>query len=167
MRNLKLASERKLDIFNLLAATDKGDTKWLSKQSPEAQKEFAPVVAIRWLSTVSDGPEAYYMLLAVNERVNVNLFDLYKHPVLVFKLMASCGTGKTLRHQWISGHKRKSESNKAYAFLESQNIDLNAKEIDILMGKYTKATFQEFVDGSGLPTADVKEIMKAYNKLNV
>ena len=162
-----MATERKLDLFKgLLPAIDKCDSNWLSKQSPEAQKEFAPVVVLRYASAVDDGPTSLYTLIMVNERVNVDMFDLYKHPDLVYRLMASCGVGKPLRHQWIAGHKRKSETSKSYELLEKHYPEANSRELDILMSKHTKASFSQFMDDCGIPVAEAKEILKDYVKHN-
>jgi hypothetical protein len=158
--------ERKLDIHALLRATDKCDGGWLSRQPPDARKEFAPVVVMRWAATVRNSHEASVMLWLVNERVNVHLFDLYKHPDLVFRLLASCGLGVVLDHQWLAGHKRKAESNKAYAFLAKQYPDANERELKYLMSCHTKLSFSEFLAECGTQPDIAKEIIKAYDKQN-
>ena len=106
------------------------------------------------------------MLLMVNELMNVHMFDLYTHPELVYRLLASCGTGKTLKHQWLAGHKRKSENNKAFQLLEKHYPEANDRELDILMSKYTKVSFAKFVDDCGM-SVESKDIMKDYAKINV
>jgi hypothetical protein len=159
-----LSSERKLDIFKLLAASDKNDGEWFSKQPQDAQKEFAAPVVLRWGATVNDGLASVFTLLLVNERVNVHLYDLYKHPELTYRLLASCGTGESQRHQWIPPHKKKGASNKAYDLLAKHNLDANSGELELLMSLHTKESFSKFVDECGIPTAEAKEIIKAYVK---
>jgi hypothetical protein len=158
-------TERKLDIFRLLNAADRRDVDYLAKQQEDARKEFAPLVAMRWAVTVNDGPEADYMLLMVNERVNAHLFDLYQHPGLSYKLLASGGIGAPLRHNWLAGHKRKTDNNKAYQFLSERFPDANDSELEMLMNTFDKKGLRDFIDDCGLQPAESKEIMKAYDKL--
>lgn len=160
-------AERKLDIFQLLRATDQCDGNWFEKQPEDVKKEFAPVVAIRWASTVNDGPEAVYMLWIINERVNVHLFDLNKHPELLYRLMATCGLGKPLRHQWLAPHKRKGEGNKAFELLADYYPEANTDELEFLMSMHTKTSFSQFVNDCGMQPVDAKDIMKSYDKLCV
>jgi hypothetical protein len=157
--------ERKLDIWDLLSASDRRKGDWFSKQSPEAQKEFAIPVVMRWAATVDDGIESSYMLMAINDRVNINLYDITKHPELIYRLIASCGLGKKLKHQWIPGIKRKALSSKAYAVLEECYPEANEKELDILMSQYNKKSFATLLDDCGTSAADAKEIMKDFNKI--
>jgi hypothetical protein len=158
-------ADRKLDVHALLRATDKCDGDWLSRQPEDARKEFAPVVALRWAATVKDGHEASVMLWLINERVNVHMFDLYKHPDLVFRLMAACGLGVTLNHQWLSGHRRALTHNKAYQLLADRYPDANARELDFLMSRHTKSSFSDFLGECGIQPDIAKEIMKAYDKI--
>lgn len=158
-------ADRKLDIFALLKAMDKCDGSWFSKQPEDAQKEFAPVVAIRWAATVKDGEYSPLMLSLINERVNAHLFDLYKHPDLVFRLMASCGLGVSLAHQWVAGIKRKADTNKAFEILAKHYPEANDQELDYVMSCHTKASFSEFLSQCGIQPDQAKEIMKSYDKI--
>ncbi len=158
-------ADRKLDIFDLLRATDKNQSDWLSKQPEDARKEFAPLVVLRWAATVEGPQEAAYMLWMVNERVNLHLFDLSKHPDLVFRLLASCGLGSAQKHQWIAPHKRKGGANKAFDFLATLHPEANDREVDMLLSKYTKETFTQLVKDCGVQPDAAKELVKAYDKL--
>ncbi len=121
---------------------------------------------MRWAATAEGTNEAVYMLWTINERVNLHLYDLYKHPELVYRLMASCGLGKALRHQWIPSHKRKGGANKAFDFLVSIHPDANNREIELLMGKYTKETFSELLENHGVQVSDSKELIKSFGKFH-
>lgn len=160
-----MATERKLDIFKLLNAVDKKNYDWFSKQSDDAQKEFAPSVAMRWLSTLDNiGMASEYMLVMVNERVNDHLWDYSKHPDLVYRLMASCGLGSTQKHQWLSPQKRKNEGGKAFELLQKHNQEVNEDELDFLMSGFSKEEFSQYVDDCGIDKTEAKEILKSFNK---
>src|SRR5690606_18544385 len=89
-----------LDIFKLLSASDQRDFEFLSDQTEEARKAFAPVVALRWASAV-EGALSDYAILAANKKANLHFFDISDHPDLQYRLIASTGTGKSLRHYWV------------------------------------------------------------------
>jgi hypothetical protein len=157
-----LPTERKLDIFKLLNAVDTRNGDWLSEQSEDVRKEFAPPVIMRWVATVTDSRAAIYMLWMVNEQVNVHLFALHQHPDLVYRLLASCGMGRKLSHQWLAGNKRK-VNNKAFALLAQHHPEANERELELLMGLHTAETFRQFVDDCGVQANEAKEMLKAYN----
>ena len=56
---------------------------------------------MRWATGIRDAAEATYMLWLINHRVNAHLFDLDKD--LSFRLLASCGLHRALRHEWLRG----------------------------------------------------------------
>lgn len=154
---------RKLDIFDLLGAIDKKDQDFYDRLEVDARKEFAPPVALRWASAIDDGPQSDRMLLFVNERANINYWDISDHPELQYRLLASCGSGKKHRHQWIA-NKAKNKNDKIRNFVGQFYPSASLAEIDMLIGKFTKASFQEFVDVSGLEPKEAKEMVKAYDQ---
>lgn len=157
---------RKLDIFDLLSATDRRNGNWLSQQSDDAQKEFKPSTAMRWAATINDGAEAAYMLWLVNERVNHNLFELSaKHPDLIFRLLASCGLGKPKKHQWISTVSRKNQANAATNVLQECFPEASDTEISMLLSQFDRSGFQQFIDECGIQPKDAQEVVKAFDKL--
>jgi hypothetical protein len=158
-------ADRKLELSPLLRAIDKRDSDWLSKQPDDARKEFSPVVIQRFVATVDDGPESAVMLWMVNERVNVHLFDLHKHPDLTYRLLASCGLGVLLNHKWLAGPKRKALSNKAYEFLEAHYPDASDSQLEFVMSQHTKKSFSVFLSDCGVQPGDAKDILKAYDKI--
>lgn len=155
----------KLDIFETLAAIDKRDRDFYARLPEEMQKGFAPPVVLRWASAV-EGPAAEHYIWLVNDRANVNFHDIWEHPELQFKLLASCGYGgRGQRHQWIPMVGKKAKSDQVRTFLSQFWPDANDMELDILFSQFTDETFEDFVMSSGLAPDEAKEIMKAYGRL--
>jgi hypothetical protein len=154
-----LSKPRKLDIFAALRAIDRHDFNWLATQPQDARQEFAPLVVMRWVSGVSDGAETAYMIWLVNDRLNHHLFDL--EPDLCFRLLASCGLGKSLRYNWIKGPSRTIRSNLALALLAEHHPLVNEAELRMLLSMYSREQFAQFVADCGIPQA--KDHMKAYD----
>lgn len=161
-----MSKDRKLDIFQALDAIDRRNGDWFASQPEAARKEFAPVVVTRWAATTENGPNADLMLWLVNERVNRDLFDLHKHPELVFRLLASCGIGRPLRHKWLAAARPLSASNKALALLAEHHPSASEQELEMLLSLYSREDFANFVaDLGGEQASNAKEYMKAYDKL--
>jgi hypothetical protein len=157
-------AERKLDIFEALAAVDRRDGKWFEKQSDEAKKEFSPPVFLRWISSISDANRAGDVLLAVNDIVNLNMWDIVgEYPDLIFKLATLCGVGRQ-RHEWIAMAGRRGGANKARDLIVKFNSSASDQEIDMLLRMHTKQSFIAFVDDTAVPPDEAKEILKAYDK---
>lgn len=155
----------KLDIFETLAAIDKRDFGFYGRLSDELQKGFAPPVVLRWASAISDGQNSPLNTWLVNDRANVNFWEIADHPELQFKLLASCGMGRTQRHQWINMVGRAKKSDRVRDFLSRFWPDANDMELDIIFGQFTDDTFEDFVMSSGEAPDTIKEILEAYARL--
>jgi hypothetical protein len=153
----------KLDIFDVMAAVDKRNKSFLEKQTPEVRKGFAPPVALRWASTVQ-GPQAESYLICINEFANLNFHDLYEHPDLQFKLLTLAGCGKAQRHQWIPITKQARTATPVHAFVSRFYPLANHREIDMLVSKFTPASFEDFVNQSGCTPEEAKDVISAFKK---
>ena len=155
---------RKLDIIHdVMPAVDKRDMGFLERQEPDAKKEFAPPVVLRWASAVR-GPQAENYVWLVNEIANVDFHVLHQHPELQYKLIAMCGCGKRQDHQWIPPAKVTRQAPKLHAFLSKYHPLASAKEIDLLINLHTLETFIEFVNGSGADPQESKDLIDAFKK---
>lgn len=159
-----MPKDRKLDMIALLRAVDHHDGDWLAAQSDDARKEFQPVVALRWAAGVSAGSDAGCMLWLINHRVNRHLWA-YQEPDLSFRLLASCGLGKSLRHEWLPAGRTGGTINAAYRLLAEHHPDANDDELRVLLGTYTRAEFAEFVADCGKTKEDIKTCLKAYDAM--
>lgn len=92
----KKTPNRKLDIFQVLGKISTKDTGFYANLSEEERKGFLPVVVMRWLSGTSSAKQIYF----INELVNPFVFNLHKHPELLYHLMTLCGPGKAQRYYW-------------------------------------------------------------------
>lgn len=163
MRQLLMAKERKLDIFDVLGAVDRRDLGWLDRQPDDVKKEFAAPVVLRWASTVQ-GENAEQYLWLINDIANIDFHTLYQHPELQYKLIAMCGAGRSQRHQWITNAKVTKKSPKVHAFLSQFRPLASAREIDMLISLHTKETFTELVHASGVTPEEAKDLIDAFKK---
>lgn len=156
---------RKLDIFDLLKNIDKRNQDFYKQLTDEQIKEFAPSVAMRWASSASNDELSDIMLVLINERVNINFWDIYDHPELQYRLMASSGVGKVLRHQWIpQSPKKEKDEAKVKDFIQTFWKDADENEIEIIINQFDKNSFEDFVFQSGLEDKDAKDMIKSYGR---
>lgn len=136
--------------------------------SPELQESFSPFVAMRWMSSVSDSSKYRdEVLILVNEFMNKDYGAIKKeHNELHWKMLALCGPGVKMYHNWIPAPKRTASSSKLEDFLWDWFPRANKDEINILLNKMTRDDFENFVKSTGASDPEVKEIMEMYDKQN-
>lgn len=158
-------SEHKLDIFREMAEADRRNLNFYASLTEEEQKSFAPVVAMRWMSAVSDSSGlAEYYIVMTNDLVNIGFWDLYKHPELQWKLMAAAGCGQTQRHQWIPGSKKRN-TNKLDKLILAQYPSLSDQELAIYKSKLTRDSLKQWLRDMGMPDDEIKPILEDFKKL--
>lgn len=86
----------KLNIFDILGSIDVQDIEYYRNLSPEDRKQVVPFVLMQWLSCTSDNQQ----LVLLNEIVNGRVFQLNKHPELLFYLLTLCTNGNKKRYAW-------------------------------------------------------------------
>lgn len=99
-------SASKLDIWEVFRKIDDNDRDFLKKLSPEQRKGFVPIVTLRWLSGSGNDSQ----LLNLNEVVNSTVFNLYKHPDLLYKLMVAATPPGRKQYKWIKPAKKRKVS---------------------------------------------------------
>jgi len=158
----------KLDLFKTLAAIDNKDRDYYDNLTDEEKKGFAPFVLVRWCSAAQTNNLLYdyWLLVATNERMNVNLLNLNsqttKHPKLQW-LMATATSpyvGK-LRHEWIP---YKKAEKRTYAEFRKILINmfphLNDDEIELIIQNTTTKDIKEYLKSMGYNDSEIKKISK-------
>ena len=122
-----------LQINDEMRAYDRKDRSYYDNFTDEDRKKFSTYLMLRYGASVtgSSDLQAYY-LLAVNERVNKNFFDLGKHPKLQWLLCTTVSPAMGKQHHFWQGSKKKEGNNKAQKFLAELYPNLKQDEIDLL-----------------------------------
>jgi hypothetical protein len=122
-----------LEIKYEMQAFDRKDRAYYDNFTPEDVKKFSTYLMLKYGANVSGNSDlqAYY-LMAVNERVNKNFFDLGRHTKLQW---LSCTTVSPQMgyqyHYWLNG-KKKEGNNKAQKFLAKIFPEMKSDEIELL-----------------------------------
>ena len=156
-----------LDLMSTLEAADRGLFDYYDNLTEQERKAFAPLVLMRWMSTVGDAnPSQAYHVIAINDLVNLGLFQLQKnHPELVWKLMCVAGTGKRQQHQWIPNKKSSGTTPKLDAWIRGHQGHVNQMELEIIRHSRTESEWLEMLKLSGASDAQIKDIKPELKKL--
>jgi hypothetical protein len=140
-----------------MAAFDRKDRDYYDKFTDEEKKKFSTYLMLKYGSNVGGNKDlqAYY-LMATNERVNKNFFDLNKHTKLQWLACTtvSPNMGKQF-HYWLSAKKKDSNS-KAVKFLSSVYPNLKQDEIELLAKINDKRDLTELARKLGYDDKSIK-----------
>ena len=143
-----------LPLNTVLSALDQKDMKFWDRCTTEQQKKIAPFLLNRYMSLVKGNQElAAYYLMATNDRVNKQYFELSKHPKLVWQLLCTVSPGGEKQfHQWV-GHKKKGASSKGLSDIRKQLSviypNMKEDELDLMSTITTKKELKELAKASG------------------
>jgi len=127
------ANNDPLYIGNEMAAFDRKDCAYYDKFTDEERKKFSTYLMLRYGASVAGSTDFQsYYLMATNERVNKNFFDLNKHPKLQWLLCTTVSPNMGKQHHYWQGTKKKEGNNKAQKFLAKLYPTLKQDEIDLL-----------------------------------
>lgn len=147
-----------LYIGNEMAAFDLKDRSYYDKFTDEQRRQFSTYLMLRYGATVSGSTELQsYYLLATNERVNKNFFDLNKHPKLQWLCCTtvSPGMGKQY-HQWQSSKKKDGANNKVTKFLTKLYPNMKYDEIELLAKINDKRDIADMARNLGFDDKSIK-----------
>ena len=139
----------KLNIANEMRMFDRKVRTFYDDLTPEEKKKFSTYLMIRWGSAVEGSRELQeFYVIATNERLNKNFFNLSRHPKLQWLLATTVSPGLgTPRHNWIAPKKKESGATKKK--LRELYPHLKDDEIDLMAAITTKKELDEFIKQHG------------------
>jgi len=156
---------RKLDIGRVLRAADQRDFTFYQRLRDDEKKEFVYSLVLRFCSSIAAPQKVSEdYLLRLNERVNQHGDTLWRHPDLVFAMLASCGDGKLRKHEYSKAGSATSRDRTLADFLCLHWPGTNDQEHEIILAQMDKAAFTQLLRESGLDAETEKKIAAAYAK---
>lgn len=154
-------STDKLSIKSETAALDRKDVDFYDSLTDEEKKKFSPYLMLRYSASVDGDPDmqAWY-LMATNERVNKNFFDIStsQHKKLQWLLCTtvSPNLGRQ-QHYWL-GTKKSDKDTKAIKFLTQLYPELKPDDIELLVDINTKEDLKDLAKQHGWTNEQIKSI---------
>lgn len=146
----------KLDIATEMRAFDSKDRGFYDSLTDEERKKFSTYLMLKWGANVEGSPELQeWYLRVLNDRVNINFFDLGRHPKLQWLLCTTVSPGLgNKRHYWIKSGR--SGDRRAHKFVESQWPHLSTEEVDLMVSVNTIDQFRDMARGLGWDDKRIK-----------
>ena len=147
----------KLNIANEMRAFDNKSRDFYDSLTDDERKKFSTYLMLKWGANVEGGPELQEWYLRVtNDRVNLNFFDLGKHPKLQWLLCTTVSPGLgAKRHYWITT-KNPGAGNKSYKFMEKQYPHLKRDEIELMLQINSKDQIKNYARALGWDEKQIK-----------
>lgn len=148
-------AENKLDIWELLRKIDDKDRDFLTKLTTEQRKGFVPIVTLRWLT--GGGNDA--QVLNLNEIVNSTVFNLYKHPGLLYDLMIAATPKGRKQYRWIKAAKKKKTTSRR-ADVIRRYLDTSPAEAESFIPLYSDEEILDMATALG-ETSEAIKLLKS------
>lgn len=148
-----------LHISNEMAAFDRKDRNYYDKFTDEQRKKFSNYLMLRWGATVSgiEEMQAYY-LMATNEQVNKNFFDLSKHPKLQWLCCTTVSPKMGIQHhQWLAAKKNERSGSKVKQFVSAVYHHYNDDEIALFLQLNDTSSIKQLAKEHGMSDSDIKK----------
>ena len=151
-----MAKERALDIFQLLGKIDSKNYNLWNELNEEQQKEFSPLVTMRWMAGTDDP----FQLIMLNEVVNPTVFNLPDHKELLLKLLTICSNGNQKRYSWVNYKLTSTKKSKKAVELISSYYGMSLKEANDSLRLFSPEEIQELGELHGLQKDELKDLKK-------
>ncbi len=149
----------------VLPNLDRHNLDYFSTLDEDEQKSFGGIVAMRFMSCAA-GDFADWYLISTNQRANPHFYEMYRHPELQWKLLASNGHGAPVRHSWI-GNVKKPNTALLSGFIMRYWPQANTMEVETILRQFTAESFSDFVDGTGVDKEEAKRVKDSFKARRV
>jgi hypothetical protein len=150
----------KLSINNEMAQLDTKNRGFYDELTEEERKKFATYLMLRYAASVEGNADLQeWYLRATNERVNLNFFELGKHPKLQWLLCTTVSPDMgRQRHYWQASKKKEGTGNsKSIKFLTKLYPHMKQDEIGLLAELNDVKELKALAKSMGMPDNEIKK----------
>ena len=140
---------------------DRKNREFYDELTDEERKKFSTYLMLRYGASVEGTADLQEWYLRVtNERMNINFFDLGKHPKLQWLLATTVSPGMgTQRHYWQASKKKEGSNSKAVKFITQLYPHMKQDEAELLAELNTTKELKELAKQSGWTDQDIKKAL--------
>ena len=148
----------KLTIRSEMRAFDNKDRGFYDSLTPEECKKFSTFLMLKYGANVEGtGDLQAWYLRSHNERVNINFFDINKHPKLQWLLCTTVSPDfGPQNHYWLSTVKKKDGLNNAHKFLAKMYPAMKKSDIELMAKLNSIADLKEMAKELGWDAKQIK-----------
>ena len=146
----------KLDIATEMRAFDTKDRAFYDSLTDEERKKFSTYLMLKWGANVEGSPDLQeWYIRVINDRVNINFFDLGRHPKLQWLSCTTVSPGLgSKRHYWLKT--KKGGDRRKQKFIESQFPHLKRDEVELMAELNTLEQLQQMARDLGWDDKKIK-----------
>lgn len=150
----------KVPIEQVMAAADLRNGDYYSKLSDEDRKSVNTYMAQRWASQVQGSREVQeHYLVTINDLSNIDyIATTSQHDEMRWRVIALCGLGSKLRHEFIPPKGQKKD--KLTAWLIERFPSLADEEIELFREINGNDFLEDMARAQNLSDKDIKELFK-------
>jgi hypothetical protein len=150
----------KVPIDQVMAAVDLRNGDYYSKLSDEDRKSVNTFMAQRWASQVQGSREIQeHYLVTINDLSNIDyIATTSQHDEMRWRVIALCGLGSKLRHEFIPPKGQKKD--KLTAWLIERFPSLADEEIELFREINGDDFLEDMARAQNLSDKDIKELFK-------
>jgi hypothetical protein len=114
-----MAKPSVLPLYEVFNAIDKKDYRWYKSLSKEKQKAFSPYLQLKYSASATGSNELQsYVIRATNNELNINFWEVSKHPDLTYKILCAINPGIGKFQRKYLSMKKETKDNKKTKFLK-------------------------------------------------
>lgn len=146
----------KLSIQNEMRAFDTKQRDFYDTLEEHERRKFSTYLMMKYGGNVEGSRDLQeWYLRAHNERVNINFFDLGRHPKLQWLACTTVSPGLgTKRHYWLSNRRQESRARK---FLEQLYPHLSDNELELMESINTREQLKDHARSLGWDERDINK----------
>lgn len=152
-----MSKKPSVDVKSVMSALDRKDREFYIHQTESEQKSISMWLMMRYASS-AQGSMAPHYLIMINELVNKNFQDIYRHPELQWLLMTAAGTGKSQFHPYLKPPRSQKKRDKIAEFIQKIYPSIKSDEIELLRQINTLAELKQLARDQGQTDRDIDEI---------
>lgn len=150
-----------LAIANEMAQLDSKNYDFYDALTDEEKKKISLYLFIRWGASIygSIDFQSYY-LMSINQNLNVNFFNINKHPKLQWLCSAASSPGLgNQKHYWLTGTK-KSKGSKLKTQLLELMPDSKESDIDLILKVNSESEILNWLRATGMTEKELEQLTK-------
>lgn len=155
-----MTKERRINIFDVLKHIDMKDYNFYDNLPEEVQKDYQPLVIMKWLAGTKDARQIVFL----NELVNTGVFTAHTHKGLLHKLMCVCTTGSAKRYFWNKTKPKNGASMPKTVDVISRSYGYSSKEAVDALPLLTKEDILELANELGLQKEEITKLKAELRK---
>ncbi len=153
-----MAKPSVLPLYEVFNAIDKKDYRWYKSLSKEKQKAFSPYLQLKYSASATGSNELQeYMIRATNNELNINFWEVSKHPDLTYKILCAINPGIGKFQRKYLSMKKETKDNKKTKFLKEIYPTWKLSDIEAYAQMCDKKELKKLAIDHGYDDKSIKE----------